>query len=702
MSGELTARQKFILQTVHNDAGVEAAVLARRLGISRRTLQRDLHALKEYLHGFGVDIDPTAPDGLRLVGEAAAVERALASVRSSPEPPPLRAEEREFLIASELLCADGPIKMAYFSRRLGVATASVSHYLDRLEDWFSSHGLRLVRRRGYGVEVVGSEMDKRLALAELLHEHIPPTGWVRLLRVDDAIESNQPAEMRFLQSVFGRDRLARVETVLAEELAGLNPPLDEAGFYAFMVHVLIALERLRAGQTIDADGAMIASAGDPMALSGHAETSELARGEGYGGDAETVRRILKRLAPDAVWSEGEVQYLSAHLRGAKVQLTEAARMLPANVATMELAHRIAERVSQSLGIPLASDGQLISGLAQHLEPAVYRMSAQMSIRNPLLAEVRRRYPELFDAVAEASRYVFTPFEYQVPDEEIGYLTMHVGAAIERWKAQIPPRVQIVCPNGISSAELLAGRVRAEFPQLRIVGVHGISQIDDEDCDLILSTVPISGRRVVTVSPFLTDSDISRIREALAEIRPMAGVAGPHSETRNVQPQQSRVSQDSAGLEWPTEVAPLDLCQSSASSVPHLIHEVAQRVREKGICQDVSVVERALAERERLGSVVLPGAELALLHARVDELKQAFVAVYRLAKPLWMNSVGRHKEPVRTVFVLLARTDESTTVLQQLGRLSSALIDDASWVESLHTADDKTLSAMVARILKQQE
>ncbi|PAF15493.1 hypothetical protein CHH61_24200, partial [Shouchella clausii] len=51
---------------------------------------------------------------------------------------------------------------------LGISTATLTAYLDELAEWLSLYRVGLTRKRGVGVELHGTEANKRMALAQFL------------------------------------------------------------------------------------------------------------------------------------------------------------------------------------------------------------------------------------------------------------------------------------------------------------------------------------------------------------------------------------------------------------------------------------------------------------------------------------------------------------------------------------------------------
>ncbi|CAM3681561.1 BglG family transcription antiterminator [Alicyclobacillus pomorum] len=674
MAQGLNSRQKYILHLLSERVDVGIDELVRRLEVSRRTIQRDLTALQRYLSPFDVELE-TGADVVRLSGLDTEIRRAIDATGKLPSTLAFTSKNRALYVALELLLSHGPLKLSYLGKKFHVTSASISHDLDQVSDWLRSRKMTLIRRQGYGIEVAGDEVSRLEAMAELIHQQLSMNEFMSILRGQADEVDVHPFDV-WLTEWFGFERLEEVRAVLSEELASMVPPLDEAAFYGFMLHVLLTCSRIESGVQMD-----------------HVDGQQ-----GLSAEIALCTRILQQLVPDAKQVEAEAMYLAKHLRGAKVQMTEDSRILPLNITTMDLAYHLARNLSETLQVPLAEDRELLLGLAQHLEPAIYRMKHGLTIRNPLLDEVKRRYPFLFDAMRAASQQVIELHGLNVPDAEIGYLTMHLGAALERWKSGNVWRVKIVCPNGISSAELLASRIRNEFPQVQVVSINAIDTINDQDCDFIVSTVPIQARMrpTITVSPFLHEEDVLRVQNVIQDLE------------RTFTPMKQRYAQlERDPVDLTTQLAEelsrrVQVYRAGPDDVTELIKWVSETAVLTGDATDVKAVVSAIEERERLGSIVLPGKAFAVLHARTSVLNRCHVAVYRLHSPIAMQSVGETHEAVDSALVLLARKEEEPAVVHLLGRLSSALVMDPSIVETLRTAPVEEVRRSVLDAMNQTE
>lgn len=658
MTKRLTERQKYLMHFIVQGDGVSMDELVRRLEVSRRTIQRDMNSLQSYLAGYQIGLDMDLAR-ISLDGHPADVSRMLKETGKLPTTLALTPKDREFYVAMDLLMTQGPLKLSYFGKKLGVTSASVSHNLDEVANWLRFRGLHVIRRRGYGIEVRGNEELRRESLAELVYDQLPFGELMSMFRVEAKREASHPL-FPWFQKWFGAARIDEVGRVLSEELASMNPPLDEAAFYGFMLHVVLTCIRIEHGAQLTPENITVS----------------------VSADTEASTQIIRRLLPNATETEGEIAYLAKHLRGAKVRMTDDNRILPLHITSMDLAYHLVTALSGLLNMKLEDDGDLLVGLAQHLEPAIYRMKTGLVIRNPLLSEIKQRYGRFFDAMRTASERVLEPYGLRVPDAEIGYLTMHLGAAHERRKAGSTWRAKIVCPNGISSAELLASRMKNEFPQVRIVSVEALHTLSDTDCDFIVSTVRLDTRirPIVTVSPFLRDEDVAGIQSILDELAETFAPMTHRYGTDVVQPNDPLSIQLAHSLSDRVQVHEI-----SAVDVADLIGQIARGVCDRGDATDEAGLAEAIQERERLGSIVLPGKRLSVLHARTSAVTRCHIAVYRLHSPIVMPGVAETTEWVDTVLVMFALVEESQVNIRLLGRLSSALVMNGCMADRLRMA-----------------
>ena len=153
-------------------------------------------------------------------------------------------------------------------------------------------------------------------------------------------------------------------------------------------------------------------------------------------------------------------------------------------------------------------------LLQHAIPMLKRNRFNIEIKNPLLDSIRKQFSSVYKKIEIATKDLEAKYDLiDITSDEIGYLTLYFQNAIERQNQNI--NVLIVCSTGIGSSHLLKTRVTNNFSHFHIVGTcsaHELSEYEDQDVDLILSTVRLKNtdKPYLLVSAILNQADINLI------------------------------------------------------------------------------------------------------------------------------------------------------------------------------------------------
>lgn len=186
---------------------------------------------------------------------------------------------------------------------------------------------------------------------------------------------------------------------------------------------------------------------------------------------------------------------------------------------LDLIEKIISFVSEAVHFDLRKDKELNLSLITHFIPMIQRIRYHVKIDNPLIDEIKSKYSAMFSMVTLAIEMLQNDLLNDLSDDEIGFLTIHFQAAVERSMEQ--KKVIIVCPEGIGFSRLLAHRIERFISSIHIVDIVSIRQLDKMDLssiDFVISTVPIQKceKPVVLVSSFLSELDIRDINNFLIE------------------------------------------------------------------------------------------------------------------------------------------------------------------------------------------
>src|SRR5699024_6537037 len=131
-------------------------------------------------------------------------------------------------------------------------------------------------------------------------------------------------------------------------------------------------------------------------------------------------------------------------------------------------------------------------LYNHLVPTYYRLLFNIPITNPLLETIKREYEDIFIIVEKILYPVEDVLNYLLPDEEIGYITLHIGASLDKRSFYYTARKTaiIVCPNGIGTSNLIKNELTNLFPDINFKGVFSpelIMRKEYHNYDIIFSS-----------------------------------------------------------------------------------------------------------------------------------------------------------------------------------------------------------------------
>ena len=130
--------------------------------------------------------------------------------------------------------------------------------------------------------------------------------------------------------------------------------------------------------------------------------------------------------------ESEICYIAMHILGARSRYSSAslgAISMMDNYRIVKLARQIMKNAAKITGRDIDKNQSLLAGLVNHLAPTISRLKMNMDIRNPLLNEIQEHYPELMSLTRKCVGELETELEKKLPDAEIAYIAMHLGAAL---------------------------------------------------------------------------------------------------------------------------------------------------------------------------------------------------------------------------------------------------------------------------------
>ncbi|MGE5632080.1 MAG: PTS sugar transporter subunit IIA [Caulobacteraceae bacterium] len=243
----LTVRQKFILINLIEKGPLINKGLSQQIDISERTIMREVSSINNWLKQYSLRVSDSGGE-LILSGNRKNIETVRTLFDGVPDLWMLTQEQRQILITAQLLLSKEPIKSAYFSCQFNVVEGTVIFYLDKIESWLRTKNLKLIRRRGYGLEIIGSVWNKRNAFAELLYSYKSISELLAFLYED----SNDYSLHAFFSVTFGENMIASVKGMLKKLYSEESmPKANDVDYFSTFIHMLLAIVVVQYPEGVD-------------------------------------------------------------------------------------------------------------------------------------------------------------------------------------------------------------------------------------------------------------------------------------------------------------------------------------------------------------------------------------------------------------------------------------------------------------------
>ena len=403
------------------------------------------------------------------------------------------------MILCTLYESSEPVKLFALANELGVAIATISSDLLKLEEQLKPFKLSIVKKRGYGIEISGSEKAKRRAMSYVIAKTLKEDELFSFIkeRIQKKSGNQENSISERLLHLVDREKILIIEDVMQQLNRVLPFPITDNAYVGLIVHLTLAIERIMLGENIQMDTMYL---------------EQLTKEPEYRIAQEIITKLSARFQIEI--PEAEIGYITMHLQGAKLRQHEGQLLEASNLQTFMQAKKLIQCMEDATGDDLMDNAPLLEGLVTHLKPAIYRIQQDMGITNPLLKSIRKDYEELFQIVKDAVGKVFP--ELRIPDEEIGYLVMHFGSVLLGLKGEKDLKAYIVCSSGIGTSKMLVSRLQREIPEIaeiKNVSLFELNELQISDRDLVISTIYLQDftKEYMIVSPFMTQEEIKQVQ-----------------------------------------------------------------------------------------------------------------------------------------------------------------------------------------------
>lgn len=166
------------------------------------------------------------------------------------------------------------------------------------------------------------------------------------------------------------------------------------------------------------------------------------------------------------------------------------------------------------------EAALRASLITHISSTCKRLKLGIAIINPLKEMIQSRYFMATYYAYILAEELNNNMGLAIDDSEVAYLALHFEASMEGNGLVKKLNVLVVCGGGIGTSTVLKSKLESNFPQLLIADVlpyYMLKNRDLSNIDFIISTNNIefeTGKKVIRVNPILNEKDSERLLETI--------------------------------------------------------------------------------------------------------------------------------------------------------------------------------------------
>lgn len=677
------------LNLLMQDSPVSVKYLADSVGVSKRTVQRELEYIESSLKKYNLSFQSKAGTGVWIEGDKSDKDKLTALLMADDTLDVSNKDERIKKLILELLKESEPQKLFYYANMLGVSEATVSNDLDEVSKWFDKFKISLVRKQGFGIYLEGKEKSYRKALTAFIDEY---TSSYKLtqndknsMRESNLIKLIENKSSKNIYSLLDTDIMKRVISCLInlnnEQIANLT----DSSYAGLVIHITIAINRIMHNEIIEPDSRL---------------DEDIEHDRDYSLAMVIASSLEKEFNIEI--PEIEVTYICLHIRASKMQNPSSSQKSSRKNTLVSLVYEMIEAYNPDISYILEQDDAFIDGLIAHMQPTLVRLTNGLAIRNPLLDQIKSDYPDIFEKCKKVTAILEEKLNLKVPESETGFLAVHFGAAVVRLEQNNLSKrtvyIGVVCASGIGISRFIKTKLEKVFGNRVSIETYGKGDIDlnaIKRTDFFVSNINIDvpdGADIIFINPLITDSDIKNI-------------------DANIRKYEITPDKTEDGLDFYNQ---LDLLHNLTAQMKKILNnfkivsisndidfeKYLDILKDKLINSDDNeeTILSDIIAREKIATQVFPEMGFALFHTKTSGTKNINMSV------CISNNHDSFKDEyfkdINCIITMLLPDDEHLNMNRKLlGFLSEMLIEDPAFLDVLKNGDNSLGKDYLSKILK---
>lgn len=401
-------------------------------------------------------------------------------------------KDRKNYILRKLLVSETSVDMDWLAARLCISEITLQNEIKRIRKSLEKSNLTL-KTKNNQLFITGDVEDKKALIIEQIYGEAKRS----LVSLDT------------LSDIFPNYDVREIRDMILEKLREKQFYIDEYSLINLLLHILIAMDQSYAACRLEP------IAGDLQFIDLNRHFVTIVR---------EICSVLEKTYHLTFTDSNKYQFnlllMTRAIRNKEFKSLDDSTF-SVSVENMQLVNEILSRVYDTYSIDL-QDMEFVIAFSIHVQNMLIRLREKVTIYNPLLHNIKMTSPFIYDIGVYISNIIKKRCNVDIYEDEIAYIALHVGARIEelnRIKGKL--RAILVCPQYYSYYNKQFDKLRSCFQDEMIIEsiVTNPSELEEEEADLIISTIPISvSTECVVISNFFSLEDQDAVSTMIQKIK----------------------------------------------------------------------------------------------------------------------------------------------------------------------------------------
>lgn len=405
-------------------------------------------------------------------------------------------EERIILLLKKLVDSKRPLDINELCDFFFVSETTVRNDLQLAKKFAEKRDLTINSRKN-NIQLSGNERNKRMLINDLLNSESA-----------DVVFS-----LDSLNSIYGSENIDSIRETVINTFFDFDYYTSDYLLNNIVLHIIIALERIQNNAQLEQTTPSIINDEKSLEISNKIFQLIL-----ISKDIKYSNTDVNDLAILISSSVNTVNFMHVDL----LQLKKIVGDVDA-----DLIQKIIDEIKVNYYINL-DDANFKVRFSLHIKNLLSRLKNNMSVKNPMTKKIKRECPLIYDCAVNVSFIIEEETGFRLTDDEIAYLSFHLGYAIELYKENsLKVDCCLLSPVYYNMNKDILSRLDRLFVEdLNIQNViTDEKELDNINPELIISTIKLKKIPlvpVVTINPFISAKDRGNISKKIDKIKKKRG------------------------------------------------------------------------------------------------------------------------------------------------------------------------------------